>query len=94
MAEECNAKLLLTEFNRIIPKESISGFSIQQNLLRKYAVLLETQNGEIVTAAVTSLPTAKWILNKLNRWFGSGENMPFHMKYELEKVHSCRLARR
>lgn len=94
MTEECNAKLLLTEFNRIIPKESIAVLSIQQNRLKKYAVLLETKNGEFVTAAIASLPVAQRLLGKLNRWFGSGENMPFHIKYELEKIHSCRLARR
>lgn len=79
-------KLLLTEFNQIVPKKKIISFSIVLNRQKTYSVIAEMGSGEFVTVAVTSLHIARRLLRKLTIWMESSGDFPFHTQYEVGKI--------
>lgn len=79
-------KLLLTEFNHIVPKKKIVSFSIVMNRQKTYSVIAEMGSGEFVTIAVTSLQIAKRLIRKLTIWMESNSDFPFHTQYEVRRI--------
>lgn len=79
-------KLLLTEFNQIVPKKKIISFSIVMNRQKTYSVIAEMGSGEFVTVAVTSLHIARRLLRKLTIWMESSGDFPFHTQYEVGRI--------